>query len=523
LSFTTVNAGDEILAEHIQELQGALTGNATDGQQVLLTDYSSADNYSFTVKNPGAGGKAVNVKASTGNDLLLINDSSSVLKSADGTDYITVSNSGVAITGAFSINGQSVGAGLRVYNVLDHGIAGESTATSTLAATNSTALAALWVTVATAGGGTIYFPPNSTGQHYALNATTLNHALGYTVSVNIQGGGYGTLLKFFGTTGPFLDVATASTSAVTLGYIRDLAIGHAAEVTSGSTIRFGQVSSYKIENVHILFSGSTLCAYSALTLGNGTLVCLNTKVINCFWTVTDTKSNAPIISLAGSVANGGLAIINSALEGGSTTGKSNIIGILCGASALWDGIQIINSGIGKVKRGISVGNTSVANVQITSSYLDSTGEHNILVTGTAGTTANTWQLSNVWMASDATHIELAASTGQAHNWLIDNCYLTNATASSIIASGGIKNLIIRGCLAGATIGSAIPVWDIQAGENVIVANNIVTGGGSASSSIAIAAGVDPVVLIGNLNRGVNDSFGGATDASRIDADNAFQA
>lgn len=97
MSYTTVNPGDEILAAHISELQGSLTGVTGKGQQILLTDYSHASNYNLVVQN--LLGKHVQAKGSNNNDLLLVNDTATTVASLDGTQSLAVANAGVTLGG----------------------------------------------------------------------------------------------------------------------------------------------------------------------------------------------------------------------------------------------------------------------------------------------------------------------------------------------------------------------------------------------------------------------------------------
>jgi hypothetical protein len=72
----TLNTGDIIEAEHVTKAYGALNGTANYGEQIILTDFSSASLYSLKVFNPGSGGKAVQIRNSANDaNLLLVEDS----------------------------------------------------------------------------------------------------------------------------------------------------------------------------------------------------------------------------------------------------------------------------------------------------------------------------------------------------------------------------------------------------------------------------------------------------------------
>lgn len=469
--------------------------------------------------NVDSGGDPAVVKNGVG--LLEAFSTSTVLRSPNGNFSATLSDT---LGFVFPDQMQMFNAANNQFGS-DYQIVEESSGTSAAKATNATALQNLHTAVATIGGGTIYIPRNTTGKHYALNAVALNHGLGYAPVVNYLGDGYATSIRFYGTSGPFFGLASAAGSQVTRGFIRGLTFYHGAEVTSGSTILLGAVTNYSLEHVNVLFSTSAASAFSALTLGTASLSATNTRVDKCTFLVSDTKANAPIVSLVG---GGGLTITNSVLEGGDTGSAANAIGILCGSAASWDTLQILGSGIGRCKYGIYVPQTSISNVQMADSFIDGIGTTGILVQGTTGTSAFTWQLSNVWIASAASCVELAASTGAITNALLDNCYFTMAAgtteiaSNSMVTSGAVSKLMLRGCVIGANIDSALAVVDFQAGTDILATNNIITASGSANATIKVASGVDPFMIGGNILRGADISYAGALSNSRVLLDRAYK-
>jgi hypothetical protein len=512
MAFTTVNAGDEILAEHIQELQGALTGTASAGEQLLLTDYSSADNYSFTVKNPGSGGKAVKVLSSAAAELLVINDTNTVIKSADGTDYITLSNSGIAITGTFSINGQTVGAGRKVWNALDYGIV--QGITSTPAAANTTALIALAVLVAADAGGTIYFPGGGVAGKlgtYPLNATSLDHARGSSASITLEGDYGATSLLFFGTTGPFLDLGDGATHALHRCGIKNLTIQNNDTVTSGPTVRIGaDCSQVELDHVNIL-GGTSL---------------INVEVVGgvniraCKLVCRDNASGRNVVTSYGGVSSVPLYIIDSDLSGG----HGNSVGIEFSLSTgMIDGVLILGTYIKDhdiaIKSGASTGD--VVNMIIGDTVLDVV-DIGIQFEPQTGAAYSSIDISNVWVSADEKgYVFNENNGGTVDDLSIHGGRITDVETCAIEVMDGITDVVIDGVriFGGAIAGATEVGIDIGDGAtsptNVVIANNIVKVAGTAAASIRINSNVDVVGVVGNLSRGVDVDFNPVVGTARV--------
>lgn len=93
----TVNNGDTVLDEDVNQLVGALLGTAGRGQPIALTALttastpSGATNWALTVKNQGTSGQALRVQNSSGTNLLTVNDVGiNILPSTPGTARLVV-------------------------------------------------------------------------------------------------------------------------------------------------------------------------------------------------------------------------------------------------------------------------------------------------------------------------------------------------------------------------------------------------------------------------------------------------
>lgn len=523
MPFTDVQSGDEVLAEHIDEIQGSLTGASGQGVQVLLTDYASTTNYNTTIKNPTTNGLALDVQASDGAHLATLNDAGVTLKSKDGTRIVAITNSSVAVTapsGTFTVNGQAIGAGFAVYNVLDYGIVQGSTSAN--ASANSTAFATLWNTVAANGGGTIFFPPG----RYPFTTTTLNHTQAFAMAINVVGAGWTSLIDFYNTTGFGWDIAStepAGTSQISRGHFKHLAFQNRADATSGVDLRLGAVTNYLFENIFILGSVGQ-AAFGCVQIGKGALACNNLIFRSCFFICAD-KANASVFSFPGTATvYGGLTIDNCSLQTTSGIGTSAYI-LFFVNTALFDSMWIHHSGIASALKGIYVAEGWVENVIIDGCFFDGTSGNNIDVASTTGRRASTWQIQGNWFSSEANNILVAPGTGAANAWQVIGNYFTNnvSASSSVLFASGCNYVQFIGNIVGANMSGAGPVVDFINVDGLVVTGNIVDSGGSGTNSIKIDSNCEAVVLANNVSIGDDVSFGGATSASRVNANNAYIA
>lgn len=521
----------KILADHVGNLSRCLTGVAGYGQRILLTALEDATNYANTFGNKDTtNGRAVKIQYGdqSGSPVTLatFQKSSSRIQSNDGTDYIDVSNSGVAITGTFTVSGQTVGAGIRVYNVRDYGIAEGTDSTS--AAANTTALQSLWTTVATAGGGVIYFPPNSTSKFYPFNATTFNHNLGYSVPVTLMGDPGASIIGLYGTSGPFFDFATTSTHAVSRCGIRDLRLEHKATPTAGATIRLNYVDQFFLDGVKIPKATASLAALICLQL----TATANASLRHCKLETQSTGAVTPItIDVANGTATGGALYTYdtdiSGYRGASTGIRFSNDGDL-DTIILGPGTSIKDHGTSLSK---ASGTGNVENLIATGVIFDETSSTNILIQPDTGADVATWMFDGAcWFSADDYNFNMdEASGGTVTGIQIEGCYLTNADTNAVLVGTGVDQVYIRGNRIASTVAGAGD-WVIDANGtsvDVIVSGNRIGAAAGAAGLIRIAATVSPVYVGGNILRGGADadgiSFGGATGAARRNENGCYLA
>lgn len=545
MAYPSVSAGDEILEAHYNAIVGSLTGQSSKGQQILLTDYSSDSNYAFTVKNPGTGGLGGRFQASNGNDIGLFNDAASTLKSKDGTRYVVVSNSGVAVTApsaTFSINGQSVGAGYQVYNVLDYGLVSGSSSSN--AAANTTAFQTLWATVADAGGGVIYFPAG----FWSLNATTLNHANGSGASsaISVLGAGGATLLYFHGTTGPFLNIASSSDSPINYGFFRDFQLRHNDTVTSGATLQLGYVGNYLFENIRSIYSDSAKASATSVRLiASASFL----KFRGCkFSTRADASTLSGLVPIGLDVVVstgtvGGLEFIDTQFNGCQDHSVGirfvNTVGI---DTVTFSGLCLVKDHETGIRFGFGNDNGGVANVIANGLIVDAiTGQSvHYSPTYTAGvppasaSRSENHQYNGCWFSGND-YIFLIDNSGAAtvRGIQIVGSYLSGGGTRSITVGGVVTELVINGnritCDANAAGKVALDIGD---GSNAvtdvtITGNRIAVAGSSADAVIRINAAVDSFTVVSNTLRRGADADGiintPGTGTSKVVASNSWLA
>lgn len=544
----TPAALQKILADHVGNLSRCLTGVAGYGQRILLTALEDATNYANTLGNKDTtNGRAVKIQYGDQSGLPVtlatFQKSSSRIQSNDGTDYVDISNSGVAVTGAFSINGQTVGAGIRVYNVLDHGLV--TGGDSTNAAANTTALVALWSTVSAAGGGVIYFPPGT----YPINATSFNHATGSAKSISLHGSPGLTTIKVYGSAGPFLDIANATASALIRCGLKDLTILHGTAVgtaTKGPTMRLGCVSQYRLENVRIMADTNGATHYSpdtCLQIG-GTGDAINgLELIDCkFQTRTDysvilANGLTPIcVDVAANAAGAGLKLLNCELDGAydtsATPDEGYSIGLRFSNSADWDTVLVGQGCVikdHKVAILKSAGAGNVENVTIIGATLDFCEDANIQLEPPSGADVANWLIVGTWMSALTRNIVANESgSGVVEKIAFVGCYMTNATTSAVTIGAGVDDKILVGNLIPSSVSgvgnSVVEIGTASAGLNLVAVGNIVKAAAStADASIEVGSGEDAVAVVGNVSRVEDISFGPSVDATAASTGNAFLA
>src|SRR5689334_22321717 len=250
----------KILATDISDLVNFIYGVTGYGQRLQATQLSDAANFANLLGNSDTtNGKAAFIQYGPPSgvpvELASFQKSASRIISADGAHAVTVTNTGVNVTGGFLVSGQTIGAGEQLYNVLDYGITRSSGALdTTFAAANTTALQTLWATVGAAGGGTVYFPPGA----FAFNGpVALNHGNAFGVGISMRGSGVTTSIHIFDATRAangfvFGNSNTTSTGLLSRFKVSDLWFYQESVATNGATILFANVQNVLIERVNTL-------------------------------------------------------------------------------------------------------------------------------------------------------------------------------------------------------------------------------------------------------------------------------
>ena len=526
VSLATPSPLDRILSEHVKNLSNLILGASGYGQRVQFTQYSDATNYANTFGNTDTtNGRAVKIQYGdpSGSPVTLatFQKSGSRIQSNDGTEYLDVSNSGVAVTGTFTLNGSAINAGVSVYNVLDHGVT-DGTGT-TYAGANTTALQTLWTTTATAGGGVIYFPPGD----YSFNATTLDHAqgTGATKAITLKGAGGSSIVKFYGSSGPYLTVASTASSPVAQCGIEDLYINHGQLPSSGATIRLGYVSLYHMEDVH-LQGNEAFIALQFIKSGNAHLR-------NCTFSVQNV-ANAVSVDFAQDVATGGVQMTSCNLSGPSGVAAASKLsrGIRLNNSSLVDTVVLNNCTLKDhlycVVSGSGGANGDVANLQMNGGYLDASA-YNVVLDPAADYYG--WWFTGVWCAATYNNVLLNLTNGGSLSSIVFfGGYMTDATQGAVSVSGAVSNFQLHGVTvnAGTTnSGSYAGVEFFGAATNARVSDCSISTGTSAAACIKTASAATPLLFSGNILRGSADADGivdaGATSAARVITGNAYAA
>lgn len=415
-----------------------------------------------------------------------------------------------------------------IYVVSDYGL--RSSYASTYATANTTALAALWVTAA-ATGGVVYFPTGGWG----LNATTLDHGTNNSVSLSILGAGPSSQINFYGTTGPFLDIATSSTSRLDRVFLRNIRIDHAESVTSAATIQVSSVNGFEFDGVKMVHGGDSG--------EKGALVCVRLagtatgiSFRDCkFETRTDRATMVsggltPIgLDVANSSAMGGLYMERTEWNGcylSSATGLG--IGVRFANSALvdtvWMGpgtlIKDWNTGIAKTS-----GAGGIANFTATGIHVDGCATVGVQLEPTAAT-LGTFLFDACWFSADGYDVLITENGGTVSSLTFVGCYMTNAITQGVLIGAGVdtvifaNNIVLTSVDTGGGIG--VQIGTGSASANVVFTGNIVTVGSSSTYAYSLGSGITSGVCVGNLARGAAGSAA-TTSTAWINENNAYLA
>lgn len=451
------------------------------------------------------------------------------LKSPDGTQEATLSNDGV-----FTAPGLLRRLGIFLAD--DYMTPGSGSAN---AAANSTGFAAAWAACAAAGGGQIKFGSGV----YALGPTTLDHQLGYTVGIDIEGMPGSTVFEFHGTTGSFLNISPSSSSGLQKCGITDVYMLHGDIPVSGATIQLGYVSRYTLERIYLMDSGSGLAALTALRMigsAGGILVANSTLMTRTDKAVLVAAGLTPrTVQFAQTVATGGFQARDVDFSG--CFERSN--GLHFNQPVLFDTVILTNCGIKDheacIASGANVGD--VANFQMNGGILDGTNYSisiNPVSTDAGATAANTaayytWDFDGVWMSAEKSNILLSTNNGgDLAGFGFQGCYMTNATEYGVWAQQRVAQLRLVGNRIGASGSAAQAAIHLEslggvAPSRVLVSSNQVATVAGALACVSVPSTSDPVNVNGNELYGGATSggvdFGGATSTSRVNANNSWAA
>lgn len=531
MAFVTPNDGDTILASHVSQLTGLLAGSSGKGQLVQLYQYEDSTNYANVLGNRDTtNGRAVKIQYGdpSGSPVTLATFQKSAVRiqSNDGTDYLDISNSGVAIVGTLTVNGTTVGGGVRVYNVLDHGMVTGTTSTS--AAANTSAFQTLLATAAAAGGGVIFFPRGT----WPMNATVWSHGLGSTSSISILGEAGATAIQFWGATGPFWSLGSSSSHALSRVRIQNVMFLHGDKPTSGATIKIGaNVANIIIDGIYM---AETSSGYGPLT-GIEALVGFslsNSKIDTRTDTSTLTGAGLVprVIHLTNTSAASNIDISNCSLNGCATVSY----GIDFFNSGDIDTVRLTNVLIKDNDRSINKSGSpagDIANAFLTGVYLD-VSQYGLYLEPNSGSALYTWLCSGLWVAAAKQAIRgSTANSGTIDRIKVNNGYFTDAATAGNAAvelQANCDNCSLTDVYIGTSLNTGGD-YGVDIGgasgaiEGFTMIGCTVVVGSSATNSVRISSACDPVVVTGNTFRGKDITFGGSTGTSRVNANNAYKA
>lgn len=538
MSFISVAAGQPIRATHVQQFTNWLTAQKLDTPGTIAC--TSTSEFALTVRSQeGTTGLALAVQygsASSPTTLAYFTKDASRLSSSDGTDYLQITNSGVAVTGSFTVNGSSVstsGSGAyRVYSAADTLVTGT---TVTNASANTLAFQTLYATAASEGGGRIFFPRGS----WPLNATVLTHTAASTAII-IEGEGRASVLYFFGTTGPFLQFGSTATSVVNGGGIANISLMHSTAVSAGATVKLGgsttgtTVANFQINDIAIINRGRPDAGQTAPC--EAALIGVESAYgFEMHHSKIELRTDLEYLTAASLFPIGIHMIATS-----TSAGMSMLDTTVDGCYGRSYGIRFANSGLIDTPRlghclikdhAICIlknsGAGQVVNAQIGDTYLD-VCDKALLLEPTTGASVGAWHLSNTWMSAFSYAVTASIANGGTVGTLnFDQGYITNSTVGAFLVGSGVTNFSVseydialsglavgeRGCDFGGATGAV---------TNLRFVNNTVTVSTGATSSVRIGSGSDPVLFTGNILRGATASFLATTSASVINANNAFK-
>ena len=544
------SAGEEVRATHVAQFVNLHTGASGGGALVRLYDVSDSASYSVVVGNQDTtNGYALKIQygpVATPTTLATFAKGGSRVQSASGSHYLDVSNSGVVISGTLTLNGSTIGSGIRAFNVLDYGI---TTSTdlieesgSAIRANNNTQLATVMTAVEAADGGEIFFPSHTINRFYPFNPVTLSHTTGAGITVGLRGQGQSSILQFYGTTsgfsGAYLNLAGSAANPFRQSWIRDLVLQAtpsttaAFAITTGALLQVQTAFGYDVENCWFRHG------WRGIEIGAGSLTGItaipqNVRIRNVDLDLKTSSTDSAVVLRSAA----GISLVDSTFDGSS----SGTIGLrvvpdgtnvtATGYSA-FDTLWVRGCNFKDHKTGLRMGEAGlVANVMFSNSHLDGIGAAGVtnavalhIETAGAATVENV-QVSDAWMAVNATTTGYGAlvsdATGAIRNVQIRGNYWTGPVSGAIVVQGSPVALVITGNLINGAAAAGVSEIDVAAGDRIVIANNVVQGQSTSGYGIFAASGVTNLLVHGNISTGKTSGvgFAGTTSATRIFANN----
>lgn len=548
MSFVSVAAGQPIRATHVQQFTNWLTAQKVDTPATVAA--TSTTEYTLTVRSQDGGtGLALNVlygSASSPTTIATFNKSQIVLAApvrVTGTTPLAVvqmaspsSGPGVGFSSLYAKTdgtlayktGTSASENVLAsvanrpgeYVISDYGM---TTGGVGVASANTLALQSLWRTVAAAGGGDVVIPPGV----WPFTQTTLNHTVASTSSVRLRGTDGAALMRFHGTTGPFLDIANGSTSALARCGISNLYLDHEDVPTAGATIRVTNVQNFELDRVYMANRGGGVAPMVGLEVRGGSVWVRNSKLI-----CREDSSSARLLKFSnasGTTVN--FFAFDSAFEGAAYPSVAH--GVDFSNGGLIDTVRFIGCDLKDFdvvfKSGLATG--SVANFQMIGGVIDGS---NVCVQfqPVTGATYSTLQFASVWMSGNTYNFQVNESNaGIVRNLSINGCYLTNATTRAIDINEGVSGVVIANNDIPSSVngGGDAVIWiggsSSYPSNVMITGNRIQSGNTGAAASLLVATSVTPVVVVGNMSVKKDVVFYGAVTGARVysTSANAFSA
>lgn len=536
-------AGEEVRSTHVGQFVNLITGAASGGALVKLNDVSDSTSYSTIIGNQDTtNGYALKVQfgpAGSPTTLATFQKSSSRIQSVNGTHYLDVSNTGVALTGSVSFNGQSITRGLNVFNVLDYGVqtstnAIEASAGTAVRAANNTAFETLMVALRAAGGGDIEFPPHAVNRFYPFNAPlTVSHTTGAGVSVGLRGHGQSSVLQFYGMNGSAngLDLGVGSSGSIwRQSHIRDLVLqaDTVTVPTGGSLVRLQSVNGFEMGNLWMRHGWSGIEIGTPATTGVSNIP-FHVRIRDVDLDLRSGSSGDAVKINAAA----GVWILSSTFDGDSTLSTGLRVApvgtnVTASGYSAMDSLWVVDSNFNGHLTDVVFGQSGLlANVFMSRTHFDGAGigassAYAVRIETAAAATVENVQISDPWVAVYATSasygILLNDTTGIIRFVTIKGGYFTGAKTGAIVLAGSPQNVVIEGnVINGATLANNHEI-DVAGGDGIVISGNRVSGPATSGYGVITASGVTNVVMVGNNATGKltgNSLMAGATSSTRV--------